>query len=190
VGRRGGAVACVDDRRPDAFASRLPRLPRRRGHELIERYIRPVARIREKVDTWARERFAGAHVIGVHYRGTDKHHDAPRVPYEAVAAAVRARVPADGAAWKVFLATDEQPCLDFLRARFAGRLECLDMRRSTDGGPIDVILGDNFRKGEDAVLDCLLLARCDFLVRTASNLSLCSTLFNPDLPTVSLNHER
>jgi len=173
------------------FARRVETsMPRGRAHALLERYIRPVARMRDRVDAYVRGRFAGAQVLGVHYRGTDKREDAPRVPYEAVEAAVRAQVPAAGTAWKVFLATDEQPFLDFMRVRFPDRLECLDMRRSTDGSPIDVIPGDNLRKGEDAVMDCLLLARCDRLVRTASNLSLCATFFNPRLPVMLLNRER
>jgi hypothetical protein len=64
------------------------------------------------------------------------------------------------------------------------------MHRSLDGRPIDVVQGDNRAKGEDAVMDCLLLSRCQYLVRTASNLSLCSTLFSPDMPVMLLNRER
>ena len=64
------------------------------------------------------------------------------------------------------------------------------MHRSVDGTPIDVIQGDNWNKGRDAVLDCLLLSRCDVLVRTASNLGLCAAFFNPRLPVVLLNRER
>ena len=44
-----------------------------------------------------------------------------------------------------------------------------------------------FQKGEDAVLDCLLLSRCQVLIRTASNLSQCSALINPDVPEIALN---
>ena len=77
-----------------------------------------------------------------------------------------------------------------MRERFPGRVVCLEMHRSVDGTPIDVIQGDNWNKGRDAVLDCLLLSRCDVLVRTASNLSLCAGFFNPRLPVVLLNRER
>ena len=71
-----------------------------------------------------------------------------------------------------------------------GRLQ-LDGRRSIDGRPIDVENADgNYQKGLDAVVDCLLLSRAHTLIRTASNLSLCSTLFNPSLPDRLLNPER
>ena len=81
-----------------------------------------------------------------------------------------------------------QACLDDLRARFPGILLWRPMFRSRDGRPIDEFNEDgNARKGEDAVLDCLLLSRCRFLVRTESNLSACATYFNPALPERLLN---
>jgi Nodulation protein Z (NodZ) len=191
LGVAAAPVRTVSDDEMFYFARRVETsMPRARAAELVALHVRPVARVRDKVDTWVRERFVRAHVIGVHYRGTNKHQDAPRVPYEAVAAAVRTAAPAASAPWKIFVATDEQAFLDFMRARFPGRLACLDMHRSTDGSPIDVVPGDNFRKGEQAVMDCLLLARCDHLVRTASNLSLCATFFNPRLPVALLSRER
>ena len=65
------------------------------------------------------------------------------------------------------------------------------MFRSVDGRPIDVVNTDgNHQKGLDAVVDCLLLSRTHAMIRTASNLSLCSTLFNPQLPDTLLNRER
>ena len=163
---------------------------RERGFALIDRYIRPRARILEKVDEYARANFADAFVIGIHYRGTDKLADAPRVPYEQVREAIRGAITvAAPARYKLFVATDEQAFLDYMLDLFPGKLHYLWMYRSVDGRPIDVKQGDNRRKGEDAVLDCLLLSRCQYLVRTASNLSLCSTLFNPAVPVVHLNRE-
>ena len=166
-------------------------MSRERGFTLIDRYIRPRAHIRERVDSYVRTNFDSAFVIGIHYRGTDKFEDAPRVPYEQVRAAVLDAINAAAPArYKLFVATDEQAFLEYMLDLFPGRLLYLDMYRSVDSAPIDVVQGDNHRKGEDAVMDCLLLSRCDHLVRTASNLSLCSTLFNPDIPVVLLNHER
>ena len=61
------------------------------------------------------------------------------------------------------------------------------MFRSVDGRPIDVVNSDgNYQKGLDAVLDCVLLSRTDYLIRTASNLSLCATLFNARVPEHAL----
>lgn len=173
------------------FAKRVERtMPRHLGFRLIDRYIRPRQYIREKVDAYARANFEGTFVIGIHYRGTDKFEDAPRVPYERVHAAVLDAInAAGGRRYKLFVATDEQAFVDYMRDLFPCKICCLEMYRSTDGRPIDLRQDDNYRKGEDAVMDCLLLSRCDRLVRTASNLGLCSTLFNPDLHYVLLNRE-
>jgi hypothetical protein len=121
--------------------------------------------------------------LGVHYRGTDKFSEAPRVPYEEVMAAVRdAAHLALPRRWKLFVATDEQPFLEYARHAFPDRLICQEAIRSTDGQGLHFQLAGDYRNGEGAVSDCLLLSRCNYLIRTESELSLCSTLFNPHLP--------
>ncbi len=193
VGSRADArVRVVGDEQHDFFAYRLPNLSRQRGFDLIDRYIRAKPLIREKVDTCMRENARGAFVIGVHYRGTDKRADAPRVAYDEVRDAIGriAQSVPDGR-YRIFVATDEKPFLDYMLDLYPGRIFYREMFRSVDGRPIDVVNEDgNHRKGEDAVLDCLLLARCHHLIRTASNLSLCSILFNPSIQEISLNHEQ
>jgi hypothetical protein len=174
------------------FARRVERtMPRERGFALIDRYIRPRRDLRDKVDAYVRANFDGAFVVGIHYRGTDKFEDAPRVPYGHVHAAVLAAIAvARRDRFRLFVATDEQAFRDYVMNLFPGKVHCLEMYRSADGRPIDVTNDDgNYKKGQNAVLDCLLLSRCDYLVRTASNLSLCSTLFNPGIPIALLNRE-
>ena len=78
-----------------------------------------------------------------------------------------------------------------MHVRFPGQLLVRDMFRSRDGRPIDVVNTDNnYQKGLDAVIDCLLLSRTQFLIRTASNLSLCAAMFNSRVPDLLLNPER
>ncbi|MEI6720237.1 MAG: nodulation protein NodZ [Betaproteobacteria bacterium] len=174
------------------FATRVERrMSRRRAFDLIRRHVRPLPFLREQMESVVREQFEGGFVVGVHYRGTDKFWDAPRVPFTSVGDAVsKAMLSAGSMPCKVYVATDEQGFLDYMRERFPGRVVCLEMHRSVDGTPIDVIQGDNWSKGRDAVLDCLLLSRCDVLVRTASNLGLCAGFFNPTMPVILLNRER
>lgn len=192
-GGSGAPVRVVSPHYHDWCAHRVERrLPREAAAALIDRYIRVRPGIRQLVDRFVREQWLDRFVIGVHYRGTDKAEDAPRVPYERVDTAVREAIGRAGTAdWQLFVATDEQAFLDFMRSRFAGRLLFREMFRSVDGRPIDVVNPDgNYKKGEDALVDCLLLARTHHLIRTASNLSLCSTLFNAGLPATLLNRER
>jgi hypothetical protein len=184
----GAIVSEVSSIRHDFFADQAERLSRERGAELIELYIRPKPRVRDKIESYIREHFQDAFVIGVHYRGTDKHREAPVVPYSRVRAAVLDVINTEKPTrYKLFLATDEQAFLDYMLAEFPGVVTFRTMFRSVDGKPTHWRDIGNHGKGEDAVIDCLLLSRCQFLIRTASNLSVCSTLFNSTLPQILLN---
>ena len=176
----------------DLCANRIERtMPRERAAQLVARYVVLKPRIRDIVGACMREHWGDAVVLGIHYRGTDKAAEAPRVPYEEVATVVRSAIRSAGRPCKLFLATDEQAFLDYMRDRFPGQLLYREMFRSADGRAIDVVNADgNHKKGEDAVVDCVLLSRTHALIRTASNLSLCAALFNPQLPATLLNQER
>ena len=92
---------------------------------------------------------------------------------------------------RIFVATDEAAFVDHMEHSFPGRILKRDMFRSQDGRPIDVVNADsNHVKGLHAVVDCLLLARTHVLIRTASNLGLAATFFNPVQPVLLLNPER
>ncbi|MDP3719154.1 MAG: nodulation protein NodZ [Acidobacteriota bacterium] len=158
-------------------------MPRDVAAGIVKRHVRIRESMRNQVDRYWVAHADGAGMIGIHYRGTDKWEGAPPVPYEAVAAAVReASVAVGDAHCKIFVATDEQAFLDYMLTAYPGQVVYRQMPRSVDGHPIHKAPGDGFRKGEDAVIDCLLLARCAQLVRTDSDLGLFATFFNPDLP--------
>lgn len=183
-------VRRVPDWQHDACAEAVElSMSRRRAADLVSRHVRVKAAMQDECDAFWRAQIGGRVAIGVHYRGTDKWEGAPVVPYETIVDAVRhargsaAAMPDD---FMVFLATDEQACVEHLRRTFADRLIVRDMTRSTDGRPLHKIAGDGFRKGKDAVLDCLLLARCAHLVRTDSDLGLFAAFFNPELPITML----
>ena len=193
VSDRPGAARVVSPYYHDLCANRVERtMPRATGAALVARYVVAKPAIRAQVEAFVREHWSDCHVVGLHYRGTDKSDDAPRVQYERIESVVRDAMRTSGSKpCRVFVATDEKPFLDFLRARLPGAVCYRPMFRSADGRPIDVVNADgNYQKGLDAVVDCLLLSRAHTLIRTASNLSLCSTLFNPDLPDMLLNPER
>ncbi len=185
----GAAKTEVTAFRLDLFSNEGLALSRQRGFELIGRYVRPAPRICDEVESHVREHFKDAFVVGIHYRGTDKSEEAVRVPYEQVRAAVVDTIDtAKPARWKLFVATDEQAFLDYMRAKFPDALTYRRIFRSVDGRAIDVVNEDSSqKKGEDAVIDCLLLSRCQYLIRTESNLGACSALFNPGLPQIRLN---
>lgn len=182
-------TATIDPHLHDLLTYHAAAMSRATAHDLISRHVRLRPHLACKVDAFVAEHFAGVFPIGVHYRGTDKHEEAPPVDYAEVAAAVRTAAAGAGAElWRVFVATDDQRFLDFMIQHFPDQLLYRPMFRSRDGRPIDVTNDDtNYQKGFDAVVDCLLLSRTSTLIRTASNLSLCSAFFNPAIPEVVLN---
>lgn len=181
--RCGAPIRRLSDQERTVYATRAEhRLSRRKGGALIARYIRIRAEVSAKVDAFAQAHFAGHHMIGVHYRGTDKIKEAPRVSYETVRAAVEREIAgARTEDFRIFVATDEQAFLEYFRGVFPHLVCNRDAIRSVDGRRVHGNDARSHRKGEEALVDCLLLSRCDRLVRTESNLGLCAAFFNPAL---------
>lgn len=159
-----------------------------KNNALIKKYIHVKKKILDKIDNFKAAKFTSDYVIGVHYRGTDKKTEAPKVAYESVLRAVRKQASEKGREnYLVFVATDTQDFVDYLERHLPGKVIKYDCHRSANGRPVHLGSKSGYRKGEEAVIDCLLLSGCDFLIRTSSNLSLCSTFFNPELPVLELS---
>jgi hypothetical protein len=160
------------------------------AHRLLQKYIRIQPWVQEKVDQFARRHLDGRHVLGVHYRGTDRGSEAPKASYDSMADLVRRyleHVPATDA---VFVATDESEFVLYMQERFRG-VEVLRYQAtqiSDDDTPIHRMAGgDPYLRGEEALLDCLLLSRCSYLIKCPSLLSAWSVLLAPDLPVTMVN---
>ena len=135
-----------------------------------------------EVDAFVDAHMGHGPTVGVHYRGTDKHYDeADPVGFEQV---IHAVAKYGGEAPKVFLATDDAALPGVLRERFGA--ESVIMRREPSGLSHHEDLSDNYTKGRDALIDCLLLSRCQLLIKTPSQLSAWSKVFNLDLKLVLL----
>ena len=167
---------------------------REEGFALIQKYIRFKPSILQRVEEFEKAHFQKHVVIGVHFRGTDKlekeasfitHSDVFRRVQEAVRPLILKRVK-----YKVFLATDEQKMVDVMRAVFSTHL-CYQPNalraKKGDPPPHFDFAYDRYLCGEEALVDCILLSKCDLLIRTSSNLSLWSMYLNPKLPVIELN---
>lgn len=168
----------------------LRNMDRKEAGRLTAEYIHPKPYLLDKVRNFSKQHFKGKYVIGVHYRGTDKILEAPRVDYAEMANKVREIVQKQQTAdYVVFVATDEQPFLEFMKKEHPHNVAWWDSVRSEDHKPVHKYPKESpYRIGEDAMMDCLLLAESDKLVRTASNLSLWSGYFNPKMKIVDMSH--
>lgn len=166
----------VDD--PSAWMSDM----RRRGRELVARFIRLKphieARYRELLATHVRP----GRSFGVHIRGTDFSYADPTPP-ERYFRAIRDKAGELGLDdFHVFLATDQQQFVERFEREFPGRISTCDASRSrNDVAPFQMDSVDPYKKGEDVLLDILLLSSCDFLFKSVSAVGEYAMWFNPRL---------
>jgi Nodulation protein Z (NodZ) len=154
--------------------------------ELVRRNLPIKQEIAEKVDRFCDAHFRGKKILGVHFRGTDKAVEAPRVSEEAMRQTVANYLSANNDVDALFVASDERTFQGYMRDSFPD-IPIIHSQSDVDVH-FQVDLGSgNYRKGEEALIDCLLLSRCGAVVRTASFLSAWASIFNPKLPIVMVN---
>jgi hypothetical protein len=196
IGKREGEVTFLtkSDRRSSAqfvefnYGDTGQRMPRKLGNEIVAKHFKVRPEIRKKVDDFVRDNFRGKFVISIHYRGTDKTSEAPKVSYQEMAEHIREQIEGRNLTdYKLFVATDEEAFTNFLEKKFPGLVIKTDMVRSKDGKPLHLGAKDPFSSGESALIDCMLLSKGNVLIRTSSNLSLFSTYLNSTLPVVEVS---
>jgi hypothetical protein len=157
---------------------------------LVRKYIGVNDDVLEKVNAFVGTHFKGKTVLGVHYRGTDKRVEAPRLTYEHVRNAIDGQLTRSGRFDCVFVSSDDQEFIHFIQRSFLRSIPVVwhdDEERSRTEVPVHhAASGSRFRRGQEAVLNCLLLSRCSALLKTSSILSGWSKLFNPALPVTLL----
>lgn len=142
--------------------------------------------ISAKVDEFCDEHFRGKKILGVHFRGTDKAVEAPRVSEQAMRETVSNYLKTNNDVDALFVASDERSFQRYMRDSFPD-IPIIHSQSNVEAGyKVDLGSG-NYRKGEEALIDCLLLSRCGAVVRTASFLSAWASIFNPKLPIVMVN---
>lgn len=165
-------------------------LSKERISELIKKYIRVKQDILKETEDFAAEKFQGKYVVGIHYRGTDKSkNEANSVSYESIQAAITDYIKGIDD-YVIFVATDEEPFISYMEKNFAGKIVYQSCLRSSNNNPVHYFNPKNnspYKLGKEAVIDCLLLSKCNHLIRTSSCLSLVSEYFNPQLTDTLLN---
>ncbi len=168
------------------------RKQRSRASRLLSRYIKEKPHVTAEVDKFAEECFAGRAVLGLHLRGTDKgcagdaHAIMSIVPPRRYYPHVDAFL-AENSQGVVFVATDQEQYVEQLRARYGSRIVSRPAIRSRSyRNPFQVEDGENYRKGLEVFVDCLLLARCDRLIKCTSAVGEFALCFNPSLPVVDM----
>jgi len=160
---------------------------RRKVGEIIRDTIRPTKEIFNKVEAFAREHFSNK-MVGVHVRGTDKASESkigqrPTVTIDDYLTKLRRLIRRDPEV-TLFIASDNNESIKVIFETFPKNKKIVYTctRMSTYDSVVPVHLTDaaNVQLGQEALIDCLLLSKCDSLVCTDSNLSAAAAYFNPE----------
>lgn len=169
--------------------------------EIIGSFVRPRPYIAAAVDAFFDAHMRGSEVIGVHVRGTDAVSAQETRSYRQGSLDLgRYENALDGLLEnrpeaRIFVATDAQASLDRLVATFGERVLAYDAVRHVEGeaagsGPTGCIMpayvtadrDTAAQNGEDAVVEYLLLGRCNHLVHNGASLATTVLLGDPDMP--------
>ena len=151
---------------------------------LFDKYFSFNSIILEEVDSFCNKWFSGKQVLGVHYRGSDKATEAPVVSLDSLSNHIVEILKNNPEINLIFVSSDEKKTIQYLSDLHlpAPVVFREDIIRSEDGEQIH-LMKQNSKSviNRDAMVNCLLLSRCDYLLKNASLLSDCSVIFNPKL---------
>lgn len=167
------------------------------ARRLLARYVRPKAHIVDKVETFWRDRLAGRDVLGVHMRGSDKGAADTSARLSRIVEPEEYfphidRFVAETSSPSIFLATDQAQFVARTRARYGTLVVTRDVTRADSFGPasnpFQTRAGSGYTKGEEVLVDCLLLSRSRRLLRCTSAVGEYAVYFNEGLESLNLNH--
>ena len=153
-----------------------------KARDLINKYIVFDESVMIEIETFQETYFEGKDVLGIHYRGTDKYLEAESISYADVMDIVQLEIKSSkNAIDAIFVSTDEQAFIEYIsKESIIPVIYREDSSRSTDGEIIHrgSEVSDLKAIQKDAMVNMMLLAKCNFLIKSSSCLSDCSLIFN------------
>lgn len=155
-------------------------------NRIIKPFIKLNAIVQKKVDTFFETQMQGKHTIGIHLRGTDKWGEVKQVSPTTILQEAQRHAGPDT---QFFIATDENSLLELAKKTLQGNVIAYDSHRSQDGKPIHYFRPEFPMEvvGEEVVIEVMLLARCNKLIHTCSNVSTSVLFLNPELENILLS---
>ena len=160
-----------------------------KARETVKKYIRPNKALRTKVDQFVRIHFTTGFTLGLHVRGTDMAY-APVVDPAEYFPHIDKCIE-ENPDLKIFLATDQAQYVTVFEEKYANRVLSINALRSEDEIPPFLMEESTpFKKGEDVMMDILLLSKCDFLIKSSSNVSEMALYFGENLKCLDLAYKK
>jgi hypothetical protein len=147
----------------------------------------------DEIENFYMKNFHGHPMLGIHMRGTDKGtanaspHLMRIVPPKDYFPYIDKYI-AKHSSCKIFVATDQQQYLEEMKNRYKQRIISYDVIRSKSC--VNAFQKDDenrYIKGKEVLIDCLLLSKCDFLLKCTSAVGEYAIYFNTKLGSIDLN---
>lgn len=158
--------------------------------KLTREYINIRPEFIDEVNKFVEAKFNTGKVLGVHFRSTDKITEAGYVSYEMALRNIDNCLNTYNHFTKIFVTTDDNKFIDYLKNSRLTSLICYreDFYRSDNEKAIHTRMDiDRYNMNKDAIINMIILSKCDFIIKTASNLSAISLFLNPSIPYMLIN---
>ncbi len=177
--------------------SELSQKYRKLFHEVWNDRIRVKKEILKKTENFYQQHLKGEKCLGVQYRGAA---DIFRMTYGFDKPDPHfLKYPLEGyfekidllllrGFTKIFLATDDLASLLEFKRRFGDKLAVYSTQQNVTKAGIRFMKTSNRRiLAEEVLIDCLLLAKCDYLLCGASNVPTVASYLNPNMPVENVD---
>ena len=160
---------------------------RQQMNRLISTYIKIKEPTLDKIESFYKKQIEDVFTVSIHLRGTDKYHEIAPVSLEHIFTEANKYSPC-----QFYVATDEEQLLEEARKKLNGPVisyDCFRAAQSKQGVHYNIEYPEERSRallGEEALIDCILLSRCNLMIHTWSNLSISALLFNPGLEHLHL----
>lgn len=139
---------------------------RQLGRLYVQKYVHPKEHITALVDHFVQANFNGSFIIGLHIRGTDFDYAKPITIDKYNNEIDRLVRKHNSENYKIYVATDQQQYLNQFTERYGKKVIFFEVTRSSSHiAPFRLAGVSGYRKGEDALIDILLLSRCRHIIK-------------------------
>jgi hypothetical protein len=148
-------------------------------NEIINKNLKLLPHVSEKLESFYKENFVGKKVLGLHIRGTD-HPD--KLPMDFYIEKIKKYIDQYDV---LFVTSDEQSRVDYIKNEFGDKVLLYPTFRSQDQQPLHYQNSHTYNKyfvGEEVIIEAYLLARTNFLLCcSGSNVNFFIRSLNKDL---------
>jgi len=164
-------------------------------NKIVKKYVKIKPIVQQKIDAFYNEHFTDNHVLGVHLRGCSPVGLGHKLDRQFLKKIRKYKEPD----CKIFIAIDNNKMLRYLEKKLRSRVViCCDALRAWEPHDLWDIRNQKIVKrlakyrnmgidreiigakpAEEALIDCILLSKCNFFLRSYSNMSAAVFFFNP-----------